>query len=83
VRVDAGYRAGNTVTPFYDPLLAKLCVHGADRAQALERARAAVAGFVITGLKTNLPFHAELLASEPFSSGAYDTAVIDRLRGQA
>ena len=43
VRVDAGYQAGNTVTPFYDPLLAKLCVHGADRAQALER-RAAGGG---------------------------------------
>ena len=80
VRVDAGYTEGNTVTPFYDPLLAKLCVHGADRAQALDRARAAVAGFAITGLKTNLPFHAELLASAEFSSGAYDTAVIDRLR---
>jgi acetyl-CoA carboxylase biotin carboxylase subunit len=80
VRVDAGYAAGNTVTPFYDPLLAKLCVHGADRAQALDRARAAVAGFTITGLKTNLPFHAELLASAEFSSGAYDTSVIDRLR---
>ena len=50
------------MTPFYDPLLAKLCVYGADRAQALERARAAVADFTITGLKTNLPFHAELLA---------------------
>ena len=61
IRVDAGYAAGNTVTPFYDPLLAKLCVHGADRAQALERAREAVAAFVITGPKTNLPFHAELL----------------------
>jgi acetyl-CoA carboxylase biotin carboxylase subunit len=80
VRVDAGYAQGNTVTPFYDPLLAKLCVHGADRAQALDRARAAVAGFTITGLKTNLPFHAELLASEEFTSGAYDTTIIDRLR---
>jgi acetyl-CoA carboxylase, biotin carboxylase subunit len=80
VRVDAGYAAGNTVTPFYDPLLAKLCVHGADRAQALDRARAAVADFAITGLKTNLPFHAELLASAEFTSGAYDTSVIDRLR---
>jgi acetyl-CoA carboxylase, biotin carboxylase subunit len=80
VRVDAGYTQGNTVTPFYDPLLAKLCVHGADRAQALGRARAAVAGFAIAGLKTNLPFHAELLASAEFSSGAYDTSVIDRLR---
>jgi acetyl-CoA carboxylase biotin carboxylase subunit len=80
VRVDAGYATGNTVTPFYDPLLAKLCVHGADRAQALDRARAAVEDFVITGLKTNLPFHAELLASAQFASGAYDTSVIDRLR---
>jgi acetyl-CoA carboxylase, biotin carboxylase subunit len=82
VRVDAGYAAGNTVTPFYDPLLAKLCVHGADRAQALERAAAAVAAFRVTGLKTNLPFHAELLASAPFTSGAYDTSVIARIRGQ-
>jgi acetyl-CoA carboxylase biotin carboxylase subunit len=82
VRVDAGYAAGNTVTPFYDPLLAKLCVHGADRGQALERARAAVAEFTITGLKTNLPFHAELLASSEFTSGAYDTSVIDVLRAR-
>ena len=53
--------AGNTVTPFYDPLLAKLCVYGADRAQALDRAREAVAAFRITGPKTNLAFHADLL----------------------
>jgi acetyl-CoA carboxylase, biotin carboxylase subunit len=80
VRVDAGYRAGNRVTPFYDPLLAKLCVHGADRAQALDRAAAAVRGFVITGLKTNLEFHAELLESAEFRSGDYDTSLVDRLR---
>ena len=80
VRVDAGYQAGNTVTPFYDPLLAKLCVHGADRAQALARARSAVEAFEITGLKTNLEFHADLLASDEFSSGDYDTSVVGRLR---
>src|SRR6266852_6983218 len=51
VRVDSGYQAGNTVTPFYDPLLAKLCVHGADREQALDRARDAVAAFAIAGPK--------------------------------
>jgi acetyl-CoA carboxylase biotin carboxylase subunit len=79
IRVDAGYAAGNTVTPFYDPLLAKLCAYGADRAQALERARAAVAEFRITGLKTNLPFHAELLADAQFVSGDYDTSVIDQM----
>jgi acetyl-CoA carboxylase, biotin carboxylase subunit len=80
IRVDAGYAAGNTVTPFYDPLLAKLCVHGASREQALDIARGAVAGFVITGPKTNLAFHAELLDSREFASGQYDTSVVARLR---
>jgi acetyl-CoA carboxylase biotin carboxylase subunit len=80
VRVDAGYTAGNRVTPFYDPLLAKLCVHGADRAQALDRAAAAVATFGISGLKTNLEFHAELLESPEFRSGEYDTSLVSRLR---
>jgi acetyl-CoA carboxylase biotin carboxylase subunit len=80
VRVDAGYQAGNTVTPFYDPLLAKLCVHGADRAQALERAREAVAAFRIAGPKTNLAFHADLLASPDFVSGDYDTSLVSKLR---
>jgi acetyl-CoA carboxylase, biotin carboxylase subunit len=80
VRVDAGYTAGNTVTPYYDPLLAKLCVHGADREQALERARAAVAAFRISGLKTNLEFHADLLKSAEFTSGNYDTGLVSKLR---
>ncbi len=80
VRVDSGYVAGNVVTPYYDPLLAKLVVHGADRASALDRARAAVAGFVVSGLKTNLPFHADLLNSAEFGSGDYDTAVVSQLR---
>ena len=80
IRVDAGYAAGNQVTPFYDPLLAKLCVYGADRDQALRRARDAVASFRIGGLKTNLPFHADLLDSVVFRSGAYDTSMVSRLR---
>jgi acetyl-CoA carboxylase biotin carboxylase subunit len=80
IRVDAGYAAGNTVTPYYDPLLAKLCAHGRDRDEALARARAAVAAFRIAGPRTNLPFHADLLASEEFRSGDYDTSIITRLR---
>jgi acetyl-CoA carboxylase biotin carboxylase subunit len=80
IRVDAGYEAGNQVTPFYDPLLAKLCVWGQDRDEALRRARDAVASFRITGLKTNLPFHADLLDSEEFSDGGYDTLMVSRLR---
>jgi acetyl-CoA carboxylase, biotin carboxylase subunit len=80
VRVDAGYQRGNTVTPFYDPLLAKLCVHGADREQALDRARTAVAAFRVTGPKTNLPFHADLLISTEFAGGDYDTSLVSKLR---
>ena len=80
IRVDAGYAAGNQVTPFYDPLLAKLCVHGADREQVLRRARDAVASFRISGVKTNLPFHADLLDSAEFGNGSYDTLVVSRLR---
>src|SRR4051794_11972894 len=79
-RVDSGYREGNTVTPYYDPLLAKLCVWGDDRGQALEKARAAVADFQIEGPKTNLPFFAELLADARFVSGDYDTGLIDQMR---
>ncbi|HSS89488.1 MAG TPA: biotin carboxylase N-terminal domain-containing protein [Streptosporangiaceae bacterium] len=80
IRVDAGYEAGNNVTPFYDPLLAKLCVHGGTRDEALGRAREAVAAFRLAGPKTNLPFHADLLASETFVSGDYDTSVVAGLR---
>jgi acetyl-CoA carboxylase, biotin carboxylase subunit len=80
IRVDAGYQAGNTVTPFYDPLLAKLCVYAKDRNGALDRAREAVAAFAVTGPKTNLAFHAELLANPQFVSGDYDTSLITRMR---
>ena len=80
IRVDAGYEVGNNVTPFYDPLLAKLCVHGGTRDEALGRAREAVAAFRLAGPKTNLPFHADLLASETFVSGDYDTSVVAGLR---
>jgi acetyl-CoA carboxylase, biotin carboxylase subunit len=80
IRVDAGYAAGTTVTPFYDPLLAKLCAHGTTREEALARARSAVAGFRVEGPKTNLSFHAELLGNPEFVSGEYDTGLVSRMR---
>jgi acetyl-CoA carboxylase biotin carboxylase subunit len=82
IRVDSGYRTGNKVTPFYDPLLAKLCVYGPDRAQALAAARSAVADFRIEGLKTNLPFFTELLDDPDFAAGQYDTGLVDRMRAR-
>ncbi|WP_433265509.1 acetyl-CoA carboxylase biotin carboxylase subunit [Micromonospora vinacea] len=80
VRVDSGYTEGNTVTPFYDSLLAKLIVSGATRDEALDRATAAVAAFQIEGPKNNVPFFAELLTNEEFLSGAYDTGIVSRMR---
>jgi acetyl-CoA carboxylase biotin carboxylase subunit len=81
IRVDSGYTAGNTVTPHYDSLMAKLVVHGTNREDALDRAAAAVAGFTIVGPKSNLAFHAELLKNEEFREGNYDTGIIGRMRG--
>ncbi|MEU7748801.1 biotin carboxylase N-terminal domain-containing protein [Nonomuraea sp. NPDC049158] len=80
IRVDSGYEEGNTVTPFYDPLMAKLCVFGATRAEALRAGREAVSGFVVEGPKNNLPFCAELLDNAEFVSGDYDTGLIGRMR---
>jgi acetyl-CoA carboxylase biotin carboxylase subunit len=80
VRVDSGYTAGNTVSTHYDSLMAKLVVHGGDRDQALARARDAVAAFRVEGPKCNLPFFAELLDTEEFVSGRYDTGIVGRMR---
>jgi acetyl-CoA/propionyl-CoA carboxylase biotin carboxyl carrier protein len=72
VRLDAGYAAGMTVPQAFDSLIAKLIVTGADRAQALERARRALAEFEIGGMPTVLPFHRAVVddpafTAEPFS----------------
>jgi acetyl-CoA carboxylase biotin carboxylase subunit len=80
VRVDSGYAAGTTVTPNYDSLMAKLIVSGPDRETAIERARAAVAGFEIAGPKHNLPFFTELLDNPEFVAGEYDTGIVGRMR---
>jgi acetyl-CoA carboxylase biotin carboxylase subunit len=83
IRVDAGYQAGNTVTPSYDSLLAKVVVHGSDRAEALSRAAAAVADFRIAGPRSNLAFFTELLETPEFLSGHYDTGIVSRMRQPA
>ncbi|MFG2052065.1 acetyl/propionyl/methylcrotonyl-CoA carboxylase subunit alpha [Micromonospora sp. NPDC048935] len=80
VRVDSGYTEGNTVTPFYDSLLAKLIVTGTTRDEVLDRAQEAVAAFQIEGPKNNVPFFTELLSNEEFRSGTYDTGIVPRMR---
>ncbi|WP_311212562.1 MULTISPECIES: biotin carboxylase N-terminal domain-containing protein [unclassified Arthrobacter] len=68
IRLDTGVRSGSFVAPQFDSLLAKLIVSGADRQQALRRARRALAEINITGLATVLPFHRAVLESEDFTS---------------
>ena len=68
IRLDTGVRSGSFVPPQFDSLLAKLIVTGADRQQALRRARRALAEMRITGVATVLPFHRAVLESPDFTS---------------
>jgi acetyl-CoA/propionyl-CoA carboxylase, biotin carboxylase, biotin carboxyl carrier protein len=79
VRVDGGYRAGETIPGSFDSLIAKLVVTGRDRTQALERSRRALAEFVVDGMPTVIPFHATVVedpafvgASNPSGEGSFD-----------
>ncbi|MCV0396250.1 MAG: acetyl/propionyl/methylcrotonyl-CoA carboxylase subunit alpha [Rhizobiaceae bacterium] len=78
IRVETGVRAGDRISPFYDPMIAKLVTHGSDRAAALAALRAAIAETEIAGSTTNLPFLHALAGDEAFSSGDVDTGMIAR-----
>ncbi|MCB1467869.1 MAG: 3-methylcrotonyl-CoA carboxylase, partial [Rhizobiaceae bacterium] len=78
LRVETGVRAGDTISPFYDPMIAKLVVHGADRASALEGLKEALRATEIAGSVTNIAF-LDALASDPdFADGDVDTGLIGR-----
>ena len=79
-RVDTGVRQGDTVTPFYDPMIAKIIVWGEDRAAALGRLRRALAETAVLGVATNLGFLARVAAHPEFAAGAIDTGFIERHR---
>jgi len=77
VRVDTGLFEGMTVGLHYDPMLAKISVHAADRDQAIERMRRALSEVTITGVTTNLPFLKRVVHSDAFRSGRYDTGTVE------
>ncbi len=77
-RVDSGVREGDAISPFYDSMIAKLIVWGADRAQALARLDAALAQTHIVGLHTNVAFLKRVINTAAFSSADLDTALIER-----
>ena len=81
VRIDAGVREGDTVTPYYDPLLAKVIAHAPTRAAALEKLANALAAAEIAGLRTNNGFLVRLLRQPEFRAGEIDTHFIARHAG--
>jgi len=78
VRIDSGVREGDAISPFYDPMIAKLIVWGADRTQALARLSQALSEFQIVGLATNIAFLKRLVEGEAFSTADLDTGLIER-----
>jgi 3-methylcrotonyl-CoA carboxylase alpha subunit len=79
-RVDTGFGEGDAISPYYDSMIAKLIVWGADRAQALARLDAALRDTHIVGLHTNVAFLRRVLKSRAFASADLDTALIERER---
>jgi len=80
IRVDTGVRPGDTVTPFYDPMIAKIIAWGEDRAAARSRLARALADTAVLGVTTNLGFLARIVADPDFAAGAVDTGFIERRR---
>ncbi|MGD8190006.1 acetyl-CoA carboxylase biotin carboxylase subunit [Brevibacillus ginsengisoli] len=76
IRIDDGVEAGTQVTPFYDPMIAKVIVTGSTREIAVAKAKEAIEGFHISGIKTNLPFLLEVIEDDDFKRGVYDTQFI-------
>ncbi|MFM7067438.1 MAG: acetyl/propionyl/methylcrotonyl-CoA carboxylase subunit alpha [Gammaproteobacteria bacterium] len=78
VRIDSGVEAGDEITPWYDPMIAKVIVHGADRESARRRLDAALAACEVAGPEHNVNFLRRLLALPDFAEGRVDTGLIER-----
>jgi len=78
VRIDSGVREGDAISPFYDPMIAKLIVWGNDRDEALGHMAQALSEYQIVGLASNVAFLKRLVESKPFSGADLDTGLIER-----
>lgn len=79
VRVDAGVEEGQEVTINYDPMISKLCTHGADRGQAVNRMLRALDEYEIAGMHTTVPFCEFVMRHQAFRSGNYDTHFVPEI----
>jgi len=79
VRVDSHLYTGYRVPPFYDSLLAKLIVHGRDRAEAIQIMRRALDEMVVDPIKTTIPFHRRVFTHPDFVAGRYATDFLEKM----
>jgi len=78
IRIDTGVQPGDEVTPYYDPMIAKVIAHGATREEALTRLGTALGNTIVAGPKTNVAFLKKLCEAKEFREGQFDTGYIDR-----
>jgi acetyl-CoA carboxylase biotin carboxylase subunit len=78
VRVDTAQYAESVVPPYYDSLIAKLIVHGKDRAEAIAKMERALRQFVVQGIYTSIPLHQRIFADPGFRAGEFDTGFMER-----
>jgi acetyl-CoA carboxylase biotin carboxylase subunit len=78
VRLDTAAYSDGVIPPFYDSLIAKLIVHGRDRAEAISRMKRALGMFVVEGIYTSIPLHQRILGDQDFQAGDFDTNFIPR-----
>ncbi|TDF61953.1 acetyl/propionyl/methylcrotonyl-CoA carboxylase subunit alpha [Cupriavidus sp. L7L] len=83
IRIETGFEEGATVTPYYDPLIAKIIVHAAHRQAAIDRLIEAIDGTVIEGVKHNLPFVRRVLQNEAFRRGDVHTGLATEILATA
>jgi 3-methylcrotonyl-CoA carboxylase alpha subunit len=82
VRIDTGVRAGDEISQFYDPMIAKLVVWGEDREGALRRLRGALADYQVAGVTTNISFLQRIVAHSSFANARLDTGLIARYQAE-
>jgi 3-methylcrotonyl-CoA carboxylase alpha subunit len=78
VRIDSGVREGDEISPYYDPMIAKLIAHGEDRDAALRRLASALTEYQVVGVTTNVAFLQRVIAHESFATARIDTGLIAR-----
>lgn len=78
IRIDSAVYQGYTITPFYDSMIGKLIVHGADRNEAIMKMKWALSEFIVDGVDTNIDFQLELIKNSDFENGNYDIGYLTR-----